>query len=343
MSACCLVGSVIGGGIVQQSKAAQTRPSPASGPKRIWLPHPGFVEKQLAGRKYVVFVPGEYSARQSWPAIMFLHGKGERGTDGRLQCTVGLGPAIADYEREGRFPFVAIFPQAIDFGRADDDLTMAILDKSLSEYRIDPDRVYLTGLSMGGAGTWRLAARHPDRFAAIAPVCGRTDPRLAGNLRHMPVWCFHGDADPVIPVEESRRMIAALRKLGAAARYTEYPGVTHNSWDAAYGTRELYTWFLEHRRRPVPASVSYRFPLDEFRGPHGVWWLRIEKATSGAGLGSIEAEMAADALIVTTENVQEASVLVDALPSRAGLPRTVRLNGRDGPAVIDAGRIILRP
>jgi len=220
--------------------------------KRIRLPQPGFLENVTRDsrgrrRKYVVYVPPDYRPDRDWPAILYLHGIGERGTDGRRQCTIGLGPAIVEYGKA--FPFIVMFPQCIEFDRNDDELAMTILDKTCREYRVDPRRIYLTGLSMGGAGTWRLATRYPDRFAAIAPICGRSLPKQAAKLRDTPVWCFHGDADPVIPVAESRRMIAALRALGRRPKYTEYPGVAHNCWDRAYGTRSLYTWLLRHRRR----------------------------------------------------------------------------------------------
>lgn len=220
--------------------------------KRIALPLPNFVEKVTRDskgrrRKYVVHVPPGYTGSRVWPAILYLHGIGERGSDGRKQCSIGIGPAIVEYGKP--FPFFVMFPQCIAFDRTDDDLALAILDKTCDEYRIDHARVYLTGLSMGGAGTWRLATRHPERFAAIAPICGWSRVRQAASLVHTPVWCFHGDADPVVPVTESRRMIAALKALGIRPKYTEYPGVLHNSWDRAYGTRALYTWLLRHRCR----------------------------------------------------------------------------------------------
>lgn len=232
-------------------------PPPAPSLKRIALPQASFIEKATRDshgkpRKYVVYVPSGYKPNRPWPAILYLHGIGERGTDGRRQCSIGIGPAILEYGKHGKgFPFIVMFPQCIAFDRVDDDLAMTILETTCGEYCIDPRRVYLTGLSMGGAGTWRLAARHPDRFAAIAPICGKSLPRLAAKVEHTPVWCFHGAADPIIPVEQSRRMIAALKALGLRPKYTEYAGVLHNSWDRAYGTRSLYTWLLRHRRRTL--------------------------------------------------------------------------------------------
>ena len=116
-----------------------------------------------------------------------------------------------------------------------------------AQYNVERRRVYLTGLSMGGFGTFALAAAYPDRWAAIAPVCGGGDPRQAGRIKHIPCWCFHGDRDEAVRVEHSRRMVAALRAAGGTPKYDEYKGVGHNSWDRAYGTPELYPWLLEQR------------------------------------------------------------------------------------------------
>jgi poly(3-hydroxybutyrate) depolymerase len=311
----------------KRSTAQETKPAL----KRIALPQPNFVEKATADRtgrmrKYVVYVPPDYNADKRWPAILYLHGIGERGRDGRKQCTIGIGPAILEYG--GPFPFIVMFPQAVDFDRTDDDLAMTILDITRREYNVDPDRVYLSGLSMGGIGTWRIGTRHPDRFAAIAPVCGRTDPMLAVNLTYLPTWCFHGDADPVVPVEDSRRMIAAMRTAGLKPRYTEYPGVTHNSWDNAYATRELYTWLLKHKRVRKPKSITYRFGAWEFETPHTVWWLRLEKVTSEHVYGQVDAAItAAGALRVDTRGVERCTLLLDRAPGPKARAWTVTVNG----------------
>jgi predicted peptidase len=142
---------------------------------------------------------------------------------------------------------------------------MGALDRTIEEFNADSTRVYLTGMSMGGNGTWYLAYHHPDRFAAIAPICGFVSSsrlvasfvpdgegsafeRLAERIRHVPTWIVHGDADDVVPVLESRSMHDALRAAGAAVHYVELPGVGHNSWDAAYQTPELATWLFTQRR-----------------------------------------------------------------------------------------------
>jgi predicted peptidase len=205
--------------------------------------------------KYVVFVPHDYkgddAADKRWPLILFLHGAGERGDDGELQAKVGLAPAIR--KREKDFPFIAVFPQCDknSWWRADapdGERAMAILAEIEKEYKTDRDRVYLTGLSMGGMGTWSLSMKYPDRFAALVPICGRGDNAQAEKIAKLPIWCFHGDADKAVAVDGSRSMIAAIKEAGGNPKYTEYPGVGHNSWDAAYGTDELYTWLLQQKR-----------------------------------------------------------------------------------------------
>ena len=202
--------------------------------------------------KYVVFVPHDYKADKAWPTIMFLHGAGERGNDGEAQAKVGLAPAVR--KREKAFPFIAVFPQcqpnkSWQAGSPDAERAMAILAEVEKEFRVDADRVYLTGLSLGGMGTWSIGMKHPDRFAALVPVCGRGDNSQAAKIAKLPIWCFHGDADKSVSVEGSRSMIKAIKEAGGEPKYTEYPGVGHNSWDNAYGTDELYTWLLAQKRK----------------------------------------------------------------------------------------------
>ncbi len=209
-------------------------------------------------RPYVVFVPRAYAPDRAWPAILFLHGAGERGTDNRGQLQVGVAAAIRN--RLDRFGFITVLPQCAPdpawwTDESEKAYAMAALNKTCREYQVDPKRTYLTGLSMGGYGTWALAADYPTTWAAIAPICGKGVPATAGAIAPIPCWCFHGAEDATVPVEHSREMIEALRAVGAKPRYTEYPGVGHNSWDRAYDTEELYAWLLSHRLGE-PASAD---------------------------------------------------------------------------------------
>lgn len=234
-----------------------------------------FVERsiEVAGttHRYQVFVPASAAGGRMPPVIVFLHGSGERGSDGAKQTQVGIGTYIRAHQDE--FPAIVVFPQAPDetewSGNA--DLVFGSLDAATREFNGDPDRTYLTGLSMGGYGTWEMAMRAPGRFAALVPVCGglvhprrpsmgvsglegATDPyaRVAGKLKGVPVWQFHGARDDVVSPEYSRQMDAALKAAGARdARLTIFPEANHNSWDPAYSqTPELWTWLFAQRKRP---------------------------------------------------------------------------------------------
>ena len=216
----------------------------------------GFVDRTFKNAdghesKYVVFVPHDYDGSKPVPVILFLHGAGETKGGKKMPVEVGIGPAIK--KREKTFPFLTIIPQAETRGwqaeSANGKRAIAMLDEVMKDYKTDPDRVYLTGLSMGGYGTWSLAFHHADRWAAIAPICGGGDPRGAEKIKSIPCWCFHGDKDTAVKVDQSRRMIEALKKAGAEPKYSESPGVGHNSWDRAYGTDELYAWLLKQKRK----------------------------------------------------------------------------------------------
>ena len=212
--------------------------------------------------KYAVYIPRGYDAATAWPAIVFLHGSCECGTDGQKQLAVGLPLAVM--LQPERWPCIIICPQKPEQAKEWEDYdsaVMAMLAAAREEWKIDGDRIYLTGLSQGGQGTWTLGAAHADTFAAVAPVCGyvrRMDPaELARNLRRMPSWSFHGEDDPIVPVQETRKMHAALREARGDqsgsddpdARLTTYPGVGHESWERAYMDPELPRWLLSRRRQ----------------------------------------------------------------------------------------------
>jgi predicted peptidase len=219
---------------------------------------------------FKVFVPQNWTKKKKWPVILFLHGAGERGDDNITQTEIGLGPVIL--RRSEAFPFVVVMPQCPKNRWWPEpemqQVALGALDLAMKEFNGDNGRVYLTGLSMGGYGTWAIAVARPGRFAALAPVCGgiRRPPRVpipqgaidpeatgdpyeltAKRIGRTPVWAFHGAADPVVPVAESRRMAEALKAAGGDVRYTEYESVSHNSWDRAYAEPEFFNWLLAHR------------------------------------------------------------------------------------------------
>lgn len=234
----------------------------------------GFLDRSItvAGRsyRYQVYVPADYQTKRSWPAILFLHGAGERGDDGLLQTNVGLAPAIR--QSSARYPAIAVFPQVprdSQWVGAPGDMAVAALQQTMREFHVDPARVYITGLSMGGHGTWYVAYRYPELFAAIVPICGwvrefpqfrgsvpvvpgdsaAVMPNLVQRLGKLPVWIFHGEVDQVVNVNGSREPAAALKAAGGDVRYTELLGLNHNSWDAAYASEEFTRWLFAQRRR----------------------------------------------------------------------------------------------
>jgi predicted peptidase len=200
--------------------------------------------------KYLLFLPEEYSPdiKEKFPLILFLHGAGERGDDLELVKIHGI-PKIL--EKDENFPLIAVSPQCPknSWWTAEIDALNALLNEIVEEYSVDEDRIYLTGLSMGGFGTWHLATAYPERFAAIAPVCGGGDPEKACLLKSIPAWVFHGGKDNVVPPEESKKMVKALEDCGGNVKLTIYPDAGHDSWTETYDNPELYKWFLKHRRR----------------------------------------------------------------------------------------------
>jgi predicted peptidase len=205
--------------------------------------------------KYLLFLPRGYDPNPSrrWPMILFLHGIGERGQDPWKVKAHGP-PKVA--EQLADFPFIVVSPQCPAGEWWSNETLTTLLDEVIARHAVDADRVYLTGLSMGGFGAWSLALSSPNRFAAVAPICGggnwhtvmALDPNRAAALKSLPFWVFHGDKDASIGLEESERMVNALRKFGCDIKFTVYPGVGHDSWTETYNNPELYQWFLKHSR-----------------------------------------------------------------------------------------------
>jgi predicted peptidase len=216
---------------------------------------PGFhryVSKDADGKEapYHVFVPQDYKGDKAYPLIVFLHGAGETNNEKRL-LEVGLPPAVK--KKAKTFPFLVMVPMALTKGWGAEGpnakRALAQLEEVKKNYKVDDKRIYLTGLSMGGFGTWSLAAAYPERWAAIAPICGGGNTKSAAKIKDIPCWCFHGDADTAVKVDQSRNMIKALKDAGGNPKYDEYKGVGHNSWDRAYATAELFTWLLQHKSK----------------------------------------------------------------------------------------------
>ena len=198
------------------------------------------------GLDYLVYLPdGYHRSFGRWPLILALHGSGAVGGDIARLRAEGLPRRI---EGDGMIPFIVIAPQSPRQGWNAQALD-AMLDEVLRRYRVDADRVYLTGSSMGGYGAWALAAAYPKRFAAIAPICGGGDPAWADRLRDVPAWAFHGAEDTVVPPEESRKMVQALKLAAGDVRLTIYSGVGHDAATPTYADHGLYEWFLAHNRR----------------------------------------------------------------------------------------------
>jgi predicted peptidase len=217
----------------------------------------GFLDRTLAldGQNYAysIYVPADYTPTRAWPVILFLHGSGERGVDGLLQTEVGIGGAIRRHR--DWFPAIVVMPQCrpnFTWIGPMAEMALKCVEHTSRDYHLEPQRIYLTGLSLGGQGAWQIGAAYPERFAAIVPVCGFVQDEaqlklVAEKLAGKPVWAFHGDEDKAVPVDATRGIVQALRAAGGKPAYTEYPGVGHNSWDKAYGERELWKWLLEQR------------------------------------------------------------------------------------------------
>lgn len=202
--------------------------------------------------KYLLYLPKNYDQQPAWPLVLFLHGAGERGDD--LERVKKHGPAKL-IEAGKQFPFVMVAPQCPS-NRWWEPLELAsLLDEVVEKYKIDQDRIYVTGLSMGGFGTWALAAYQPKRLAAIVPICGGGEPLKARLFPHLPVWVFHGAKDRVVSPERSEQMVEALKKLGANVKFTVYPEAQHDSWTETYANPELYEWLLQQRRAPQEAET----------------------------------------------------------------------------------------
>jgi predicted peptidase len=214
---------------------------------------------------YRIMLPQDYDASRKYPLVLFLHGAGERGDDNTVQLVHGMNDFAKDENRE-KYPCFVVAPQCptgqqwANIDRSADkleqaeqpsetmQLTLDLLAALQKDYSIDNRRLYVTGLSMGGYGTWDVIQRLPGKFAAAAPICGGGDESRAAKLVKLPIWAFHGDQDTAVKPEYSRQMIAAIKKAGGDPKYTEYEGVGHDSWVKAYSDPELMKWMFAQKR-----------------------------------------------------------------------------------------------
>jgi predicted peptidase len=215
--------------------------------------------------RYRLFTPEATADRAKLPLVLFLHGAGERGDDNAAQLTHGV---VEFHRRQAKHPCLVLAPQCpagskwveVDWNEKGGagtfpaqpseplKLALEVVDGLIAAGRVDPDRVFVTGLSMGGYGTWYAAGMPGSRFAAAAPVCGGGDPDWAKRYVGLPVWAFHGDDDRAVPVGRSREMIEAIRAAGGRPKYTEYPGVGHDSWTRTYADDSFHDWLFAQRR-----------------------------------------------------------------------------------------------
>ncbi|HEY2253193.1 MAG TPA: alpha/beta hydrolase-fold protein [Planctomycetaceae bacterium] len=195
--------------------------------------------------RYLLYLPKDYASQESWPVLLFLHGSGERGDDLELVKVHGPPKLIAAGKD---FPFIVVSPQCPKDQWWEPIELIALLDDVGRKFKVDADRVYVTGLSMGGFGTWRLAAYAPTRFAAIAPICGGGESYWAKQFAALPTWAFHGALDEGVPLARSAEMVVALKKAGGKPKLTVYPEASHDSWTETYDNPELYSWLLAQKR-----------------------------------------------------------------------------------------------
>lgn len=215
---------------------------------------------------YRLLQPAKIEPGKKYPVVLFLHGAGERGDDNVSQLKY-FPQMMAQPEYRKKYPCFIVAPQcrrgkmwvnldwssrqSIPMEEPTEDMAAAIaaLEQTIEEHPVDKNRIYLTGLSMGGYGSWDLATRQPERFAAVVPICGGGDESQAAKLKEIPIWAWHGDKDNAVPVERSRQMIEAIQKSGGEPKYTELEGVGHNSWTPAYEAEDgVVPWMFEQKK-----------------------------------------------------------------------------------------------
>lgn len=216
---------------------------------------------------YLLYLPQDYVKDTSrlWPVLIFLHGSGEAGND--LQKVKVHGPPKL-IEQGKQFPFIVVSPQARENEGWEPQVIIRLIKGIQSKYKVDNEKIYLTGLSMGGFGTWNIASKFPSMFAAIAPVCGGGDTTGVMKLKHVPVWCFHGAKDNIVDPEQSYRMVRALKKYNPDVKLTIYPDANHDSWTQTYDNDSLYAWMLQQKKFHFPRLKLDEKQLNEYAGTY---------------------------------------------------------------------------
>ena len=196
---------------------------------------------------YLIYLPENYDQKEKWPLLLFLHGAGERGDDLDL-VTIHGPPMLAKNGKQ--FPFIVVSPQCPKDQLWQPVELTALLNEIEKKYRVDKDRIYVSGLSMGGFGTWSLAAYTPYRFAALVPICGGGEKFWVKKIKHVPIWVFHGAKDTAVPLERSQSLVDVLKKAKSDVKFTVYPDAGHNSWTETYDNPKVYEWLLKQKRKP---------------------------------------------------------------------------------------------
>jgi len=276
--------------------------------------------------EYLLLLPPQYDQdpNHRWPVIITLHGSGECGNVAKM-----AGMALPHFAatHSDQFPFILIASNcpSMWYRGANAAAVLAELETVLATTRADPDRVYLTGYSMGGFATWELGMARPDLFAALVPVCGVGPPEAVGNIAALPIWAFHGAQDRNVPVAGSRRPVEALKKLGARPRYTEFARDAHEIWEQVYSDKALYRWLLAQRRAPAPRKIEYTLV-----GPIATaWWLAAEADPAAKSPAHVVAEIQDGGHIrIDTTGVRRWQIRSNAPPLSAGDEIDVTWNGQ---------------
>jgi predicted peptidase len=236
-------------------------PGRAAEEKKVTLEKKTYTDAKGKTLLYRLMTPESVDATQKYPLVVFLHGAGERGADNEKQLIHGIKD-FSSAEHRKKYPCFLIAPQCPEKEKWGDwtvkeglpkqptepgRLVMELIDALVKEQPIDTKRIYLTGLSMGGFGTWDLISRYPDKFAAAVPICGGGDPKQGEKIAKIPIWVFHGAKDGAVKVERSRDMVEAIKKAGGKPKYTEYPNEGHASWVPAYKDEEMFKWLFEQK------------------------------------------------------------------------------------------------